>query len=89
MFVHIAYFSGGNMSIRETEKEIKEIEEEIREIEKIKERYKSGSFEWNNIEAIITEKKRKISRLKTQDDGEEDDMPEGCGGECGSCGGVR
>ena len=86
MFVHFKYFSGGNMSIRETE-EIKEIEEEIREIEKIKERYKSGSFEWNNIEAIITEKKRKISRLKTQDDGEEDELPGGCEGEC--YGGLR
>lgn len=67
---------------------IQEIEEEIREIEKIKEHYKPGSLEWNNIEAIITEKKRQISRLKTQDDGEEDDIPGGCGGECGSCGGV-
>ncbi len=77
------------MSIRETEEEIKEIEEEIREIEKIKEHYRSGSLEWNNIEAIITEKKRKISRLKTQEYGEEDDYLAGCGGECGGCGGVR
>jgi len=71
------------------EEEIKEIENEIREIEKIKEHYISGSFEWNNIEAIITEKKRKISRLKTQEDGEEDEVPGSCGGDCGSCGGVR
>lgn len=75
------------MSIRETEEKIKEIEEEIREIEKIKEHYRSGSLEWNNIEAIITEKKRKISRLKTQDDGEDEDIPEGCEGEC--YGGLR
>ena len=77
------------MSIREIEEEIKGIEEEIREIEKVKGHYKSGSLEWNNIEAIITEKKRKISRLKTQEDGEEDDELAGCGGDCGSCGGER
>ncbi len=71
------------------EEEIKETEDEIREINKIKEHYKPGSLEWNNIEAIVTEKKRKISRLKTQEDGEEDDIPGVCGGECGSCGGVR
>lgn len=81
------------MSIREIEAEIKdeikEIEKEISEIEKVKGHYKSGSLEWNNIEAIITEKKRKISRLKTQEYGEEDDVQGGCGGDCGSCGGVR
>ncbi len=70
---------------------IKELEEEIIEIEKIKERFKSGSLEWNNIDAIITEKKRKLTRLKTQEGDEEecevDDVPGGCGGNCGSCGG--
>jgi hypothetical protein len=73
---------------------IKELEEEIIEIEKVKEHYKPGSLEWNNIGAIITEKKRKLSRLKTQGDGEEDDILGceeddvlgGCGGDCGSCG---
>ncbi|MBU4075178.1 MAG: hypothetical protein KKI06_00415 [Euryarchaeota archaeon] len=68
---------------------IKELEEEIIEIEKVLKNFKSGSLEWNNIEAIITEKKRKISRLKTQEYGEEDDVSGGCGGDCGSCGGVR
>lgn len=68
---------------------IRELEEEIREIEKIKEHFKSGTIEWNNIDAIITEKKRKLSRLKTQEDGEEDYVPGGCGGDCGSCGGGR
>jgi len=43
----------------------------------------------NNIDAIITNKKRKLSRLKTQEDGEEEDALIGCGGECGSCGGGR
>ncbi len=78
---------------------IRELEEEIIEIEKVKEHYKQGSLEWNNIDAIITEKKRKLSRLKTQEDSEEDnilggcggedDILGGCGGDCGSCGGVR
>lgn len=77
------------MSSREIEEEIKGIEDEIREIEKVKGNYKPGSLAWNNIEAIITEKKRKISRLKTQEFGEEDDELAGCGGDCGSCGGVR
>jgi hypothetical protein len=81
------------MSIREIEEEIKGIEDEIREIEKVKGHYKSGSLGRNNIEAIITEKRRKISRLKTQEDGEEefeeDDISGSCGGDCGSCGGVR
>jgi hypothetical protein len=71
------------------EEEIKGIDDEIREIEKVKGHYKSGSLEWNNIEAIITEKKRKISRLKMHEDGEEDYVSGGCGGDCGSCGGVR
>jgi hypothetical protein len=66
---------------------IRELEDEIKEIEKIKERCKLGSFEWNNIDAIITDKKRKLSRLKTQEDGEEDDTLIGCGGDCGGCGG--
>ncbi len=70
------------MSIREIEEKIKEIDEEIREIEKIKEHYRPGSLEWNNIEAIITDKKRRINRLKAQDDGEEDDIPGSCEGEC-------
>jgi hypothetical protein len=72
---------------------IKEIEDEIIEIEKVKEHYKTGSLEWNNINSMITEKKRKLSRLKTQEDGEEDEVPGcedddalgGCGGNCGSC----
>ncbi len=76
---------------------IRELEEEIIEIEKVKEHYKPGSLEWDNIEAIITEKKIKLNRLKTQEDceedgeedGEEDDILDGCGGDCGSCGGVR
>ncbi len=76
---------------------IRELEEEIIEIEKVKEHYKPGSLEWNNIGAIVTEKKRKLNRLKTQKDGEEDDVlgceedeiQGGCGGDCGSCGGVR
>jgi len=73
-----------------------ELEEEIIEIEKVKERCKPGSIEWNNIDAIITDKKRKLSRLKTHGDVEEDEVPGGfgedfgsCGGDCGSCGGVR
>jgi hypothetical protein len=75
---------------------IRELEEEIIEIEKVKEHYKPGSLEWNNIDAIITEKKRKLNRLKTQEDGEEDDVLceeddvlGRCGGDCGSCGGGR
>ncbi len=68
---------------------IKELEEEIIEIEKVKEHYKPGSLEWNNIGAIITEKKRTLSRLKNQEDVEEDEMLSGCGGNCDSCGGVR
>ncbi|MCE8425797.1 MAG: hypothetical protein J5U17_08485 [Candidatus Methanoperedens sp.] len=74
---------------------IRELEEEIIEIEKVKEHFKPGSLEWNNIDAIITEKKRKLIRIKTQEDGEEDsqeygqeeDIIGGCGGDCGSCGG--
>ena len=66
-----------------------ELEEEIIEIEKVKEHYKPGSLEWNNIDAIITEKKRKLRRIKTQDDCEEDDVLGGCGGDCGGCGGGR
>lgn len=70
---------------------IRELEEEIIEIEKVREHYKSGSLEWNNIDTIITEKKRKLSRLKTQEDceEEEEDVIGGCGGDCGSCGGGR
>ncbi|VVB89357.1 Uncharacterised protein [uncultured archaeon] len=68
---------------------IKELEEEIIEIEKVKERFKPGSIEWNNISNIITEKKRKLTRLKTQEDSEEDDIPGGCGGDCCGCGGGR
>ncbi len=72
---------------------IRELEEEIIEIEKVKEHYKPGSLEWNNIDAIITDKKRKLSRLKNQEDceeddilgGEEDDVLIGCEGDCGSC----
>jgi hypothetical protein len=76
---------GEIMSGKEIEDEIKGIEDEIREIEKVKGHYKPGSLGWNNIEAIIIEKKRKISRLKTQEDGEEDDELAGCEGECGGC----
>jgi len=68
---------------------IEELEEEIIEIEKVKECCKPGSLEWNNIDAIITDKKRKLSRLKTQEEDEEDDALIGCGGECGGCGGGR
>ncbi|MCZ7358681.1 MAG: hypothetical protein O8C55_01280 [Candidatus Methanoperedens sp.] len=68
---------------------IRELEEEIIEIEKVKEHYKPGSLEWTNIDVIITEKKRKLNRMKTQEDGEEEDFPGGCGGDCGSCGGGR
>jgi hypothetical protein len=75
---------------------IRELEDEIIEIEKVKEHYKPGSLEWSNIDAIITDKKRKLSRLKNQEDGEEDDVLGseedvfiGCGGDCGSCGGGR
>jgi hypothetical protein len=72
---------------------IRELEEEIIEIEKVRERYNPDSLEWNNIDYIITEKKRKLIRLKTQEDGEEDDEEDdvlsGCGGDCGSCGGGR
>lgn len=68
---------------------IRELEEEIREIEKIKDHFKSGSMEWNNIDAMITEKKRTLSRLKTQEDGEENYEFRGCGGDCGSCSGGR
>jgi len=68
---------------------IRELEEEIIEIEKVKEHYKPGSLEWNNIDAIITEKKRKLNRNKTQEDGKEEDVPGGCGGDCGICGGGR
>ncbi len=62
---------------------IRELEEEIIEIQKVKEHFKSGTIEWNNIEAIINDKKKELNRLKTQTDGEEDDVPIGCGGECG------
>ena len=68
---------------------IRELEEEIIEIEKIQGHYKQGSLEWNNIDTIIIEKKRKLNRLKTQEDGEEDDIIGGCGEDCGICGGVR
>lgn len=78
---------------------IRELEEEIIEIEKVKEHYKPDSLEWNNIDAIITEKKRKLSRMKTQEEGEEDDEDNceergeeddvlgGCGGDCSGFGG--
>ena len=72
---------------------IRELEEEIIEIEKVKQHFKSGSLEWNNIEAIIIDKKKELNRLKTQGDGEEngeeEDVLIGCGGDCGSCGGGR
>ena len=75
---------------------LRELEEEIIEIEKVRERCKPGSIEWSNIDSIITDKKRQISRLKTQGDveeddilGEEDNVLGSCGGDCGSCGGGR
>jgi len=68
---------------------IRELEEEIIEIEKVKEHFKSGSIGWNNIEAIINDKKKELNRLKTQVDGEEEDVLIGCGGDCGGCGGGR
>ncbi len=75
---------------------IRELEEEIIEIEKVKEHYKPSSLEWNNIDAIISDKKRKLSRLKDQKDSEEDyifgseeDVLIGCRGDCDSCGGGR
>ncbi len=75
---------------------IRELEEEIIEIEKVKEHYKPGSLEWNNIDAIISDKKRELSRLKNQKDGEEDyilggkeDVLIGCRGDCDNCGGRR
>lgn len=72
---------------------IRELEEEIIEIEKVKQHFKSGSLEWNNIEAIIIDKKKELNRLKTQGDGEENGKEEdvliSCGGDCGSCGGGR
>ena len=64
---------------------IKELEEEITEIEKVKEHFKPGSLEWNNIDAIITEKKREMSRLKNPEFCEEDNIPGHCEGDCGSC----
>lgn len=67
---------------------IKELEEEINEIEKVKERCKPGSLEWINIDAIISDKKRQLSRMKTQDSEEEDALI-GCGGGCGSCSGSK
>ena len=72
---------------------IRELEEEIIEIEKVKEHFKSGSLQWNNIEAIINDKKKDLNKLKTQKDGEEngeeEDVLIGCGGDCSSCGGGR
>ncbi len=68
---------------------IEELEEEIREIEKVMERCKPGSFEWNNINGIIADKKRKLIRMKTQEYSEEDDILSGCRDECGSCSGER
>ncbi|MCZ7402544.1 MAG: hypothetical protein O8C61_10010 [Candidatus Methanoperedens sp.] len=65
---------------------IKELEEEIAEIEKVKVRCKPGSLQWNNIDNIITDKKRELSRLKNPDSCEEDNIPGTCGGNCGSCG---
>ena len=73
---------------------LKELEEEIIEIEKIKKRFKSGSLEWNNIDDIIREKKKQISKLKNQTDDEEDttlgsleeyNIQGGCSGDCNSC----
>jgi len=81
------------MSLKEMS--LKGLEEEIIEIEKIKERFKSGSLEWNNIDAIILEKKKQLDRLKNQTGEEEDTILEDCeefnitggicGGDCSSC----
>jgi hypothetical protein len=68
---------------------INELEDEIAEIEKIKELYKSGSLQWNNIEAIITQKKRQLRTMKFPESCEEDQVTGHCGGDCGSCGGGR
>jgi len=68
---------------------IKELEDEITEIEKIKEHYKSGSLQWNNIDTIIAEKKRQLSKLKNPESCEEDLVSGHCGGNCGSCSGGR
>ncbi|MCZ7400769.1 MAG: hypothetical protein O8C61_00940 [Candidatus Methanoperedens sp.] len=65
---------------------IKELEEEIAEIEKVRERFKPGTLQWNNINNIITDKKRELSRLKNPDSCEEDHLPDQCGGDCSSCG---
>jgi len=65
---------------------IEELEDEIAEIEKIKERFKPGSLQWNNIASIITEKKRELARLKNQDYCEEELVPGHCDGDCSSCG---
>jgi hypothetical protein len=66
---------------------IRELEEEIIEIENVKQHCIPGSIEWNNIDTIIAEKKRKLIILK-HGNSEEDYIP-GCGGDCGSCGGGR
>jgi hypothetical protein len=65
---------------------IKELEEEIAEIEKVRERFKPGSLQWNNIDNIITEKKRELSRLKNPDSCEEDHASGHCEGDCRNCG---
>jgi len=65
---------------------IKEIEEEIAEIERIKGRCTPGSLQWNNIDNIITEKKKELARMKNPDSCEEDEVPGHCGGDCSSCG---
>jgi len=64
---------------------IKELEDEIAEIEKVKERCKPGSLQWNNIDNIISDKKRELSRLKNPESSEEDNIPGHCGGDCGGC----
>lgn len=68
---------------------IRELENEIIEIEKVKKRCKPGSLAWNNIDSIITDKKRKLIRLRTGEDSEEDYMLGSCGEYCDSCGGGR
>ncbi|PWB54404.1 MAG: hypothetical protein C3F06_04425 [Candidatus Methanoperedenaceae archaeon] len=62
------------------EESISGLEEEIIEIEKVKQHCIPGSLQWNNIDSIIAEKKRKLSILK-QGNCEADYMP-GCGGSC-------
>lgn len=55
---------------------IRDLEEEIIEIEKIRDHYRPGSLEWNNIDTIIAGKKKQLSRLK--EGSEEEDLLGSC-----------